>query len=571
MGKSRKPTLFQDFTDPPFIDGTGHLPLTEAALLALSVALGAKDVGDWSDGEVSLCRNLPAVPPALVRQFRDRIAAGDDPLGELFCVLRPPPVRRLQGATFTPPAIVSAMLDWVSPPCPNRVVDPGLGSGRFAVAAGRRFPKACLLGIESDPLPAAIARANLAAAGLASRSRVVVGDYRYARVPAFPGKTLFIGNPPYVRHHLLDAAGKKWLVEEAARRGLTASQLAGLHVHFFLATLAKASPGDVGVFITAAEWLDVNYGSLVRELFLGALGGKQIFVIEPKAMPFPDADTTAAVTAFEVGSRPKSVRLRRIEAIDDLRNINSGRLVRRERLETERRWSHLARGCRRPPDGYIELGELCRVHRGQVTGANKVWIEGPHSSGLPQSVFFPTVTKARELFRAGVVLDDASKLRRVIDLPLELDVFDGPERRAIDRFLAMARRLGVHEMYVASNRKAWWSVGLRQPAPVLATYMARRPPAFVRNLADARHLNIAHGLYPREPLGDTILRNLVEYLSKSTRMSEGRTYAGGLTKFEPREMERIFVPAPELLAKAPHDRPPALDQGTAAGRSNGGD
>jgi hypothetical protein len=31
-------------------------------------------------------------------------------------------------------------------------------------------------------------------------------------------------------------------------------------------------------------------------------------------------------------------------------------------------------------------------------------------------------------------------------------------------------------------------------------------------------------------------------------MEEGRTYAGGLTKFEPREMERLLVPHPELLA-----------------------
>jgi adenine-specific DNA-methyltransferase len=40
-------------------------------------------------------------------------------------------------------------------------------------------------------------------------------------------------------------------------------------------------------------------------------------------------------------------------------------------------------------------------------------------------------------------------------------------------------------------------VRLRPPAPILATYMARRPPAFVHNLAGARHVNIDHGLYPR--------------------------------------------------------------------------
>ncbi len=78
--------------------------------------------------------------------------------------------------------------------------------------------------------------------------------------------------------------------------------------------------------------------------------------------------------------------------------------------------------------------------------------------------------------------------------------------------------------------------------------MARRPPIFVRNLADARHINIAHRLYPREPLKESVLRTLANFLSQSVTVAQGRTYAGGLIKFEPREMERLMVPQPELLA-----------------------
>ena len=76
--------------------------------------------------------------------------------------------------------------------------------------------------------------------------------------------------------------------------------------------------------------------------------------------------------------------------------------------------------------------------------------------------------------------------------------------------------------------------------------MARRPPAFVRNLALARHINIAHGLYPREPLSDQTLDSLAQILRSVVCQSQGRTYAGGLTKFEPREMERIPVPVSAL-------------------------
>jgi len=74
------------------------------------------------------------------------------------------------------------------------------------------------------------------------------------------GRTLYIGNPPYVRHHQIDPAWKRWLLKTAAARGHHASGLAGLHIHFFLATAEHGSPGDAGVFITSAEWLDVNYG-----------------------------------------------------------------------------------------------------------------------------------------------------------------------------------------------------------------------------------------------------------------------------------------------------------------------
>ena len=80
--------------------------------------------------------------------------------------------------------------------------------------------------------------------------------------------------------------------------------------------------------------------------------------------------------------------------------------------------------------------------------------------------------------------------------------------------------------------------------------MARRPPVFVRNLVAARHINISHGLYPREPLSGAVLDNLASYLTRTTRLGSGRTYAGGLTKFEPKEMERLLVPAPELLAES---------------------
>jgi adenine-specific DNA-methyltransferase len=542
----RQKDLWNDFAE--------NFP-TEKELIAVALLLGADCVGPWSAAEKALAQsaaNVVTLSRTKLITLRNLILEGYDPLGEIFCTLRPPAERREHGATYTPGPIIRAMIEWAaSYDRPQRIVDPGSGSGRFLLAAGEKFPEAQLIGVDIDPLAALLARANIATAGLADRTRIIVGDYRRFN-ESQDGKTLYIGNPPYVRHHQISTKWKEWLFNEAEKLGLPASKLAGLHVHFFLATARAARKGDFGAFITASEWLDVNYGSLVRALILNQLGGQGVTVIEPTAQPFPDAATTAAISTFEIGSQPTSLYFRRVDSLRTLEGLDKGRRVHRDRLAVESRWSHLTRAGVKPPEGYVELGELCRVHRGQVTGANNIWIAGPHSEGLPSSVLFRTITRAREVFDSHGILEDASRLKCVIDIPIDLEMLEAAERRRVERFLTVARKMGGNKGYIASHRRAWWSVGLRTPAPIIATYMARRPPAFVLNRADARHINIAHGLYPRETMSETMKKTLVSYMQENISQRSGRTYAGGLTKFEPREMERLIVPSPAMLAAGVH-------------------
>ncbi len=526
---------------------------TIPSLVTLAAALGAEETGDLSAAERRLLdeQDQDAAPAAeLVLRASSLIRRGEDPLGDAYCAIRSPGERRPLGQTYTPHPIIEAMLRWASDHgTPTRVVDPGAGSGRYLLAAGRRFPEAELHGSDVDPLATLMLRANLAAAGLAGRARIHLGDYRALALPEAEGPTLFIGNPPYVRHHQIAPEWKAWLLQTARRHGLHASALAGLHVHFFLATAEYGRRGDFGAFITSSEWLDVNYGALVRRLLLDELGGQSLHVLAPEAQPFSDATTTGAITCFRIGDTVPAMKVRRVESVSDLGRLAKGRSVSRQRLAETNRWSVLTHVTPALPEGHVELGELCRVHRGTVTGANAVWVRRDAHPDLPERVLFPSITRARELFGAGARLGSLDALRRVVDLPVDLDVFDAAERRQIDRFLREARARGVPEGYIASNRRAWWSVGLRAAAPILATYMARRPPAFVRNDAGARHINIAHGLYPREEMTDAVLDRLADHLRAAVTLAQGRTYAGGLVKFEPREMERIPVPGPDMLTE----------------------
>jgi hypothetical protein len=579
----------------------------EYALVDVAVRLGACRVPGWSDTEQRLAatarRGHERGPGGVdLAEVRDRIQAGQDPLGEAFCRLRGRAERRALGQTFTPPEVIESMIGWAATALgtgdpgggeardpgggeagdpggggPARVVDPGLGSARFLIAAGRRWRHAALLGAEIDPVAALIGRASLAAAGLAGRSRVLLEDYRTLRLPSAGGPTAFLGNPPYLRHHQIPPNWKGWLRSTAHGLNLQGSGLAGLHVHFFLATAVHAVPGDLGAFITAAEWLDVNYGSLVRALMLGPLGGESVHVIEPTVPVFSDALATSAISCFlpgrsRPGGSPRPLRLRRVASPAELGNLTGGSPVAAESLAAAARWGPMLpvaagrpRRAPRLPTDRVLLGELCRVHRGQVTGANAVWVTAANAACVPERFLFPAVTRARELFQAWDVLLPATPLRVVIDLPADLGELSAEELHDVELFLGRAKAAGAADSYIARHRRPWWRVRLREAPPILATYMARRRPAFVRNLAGARYLNIAHGIYPREPLPAAALDGLAAFLRDSVVYGQGRVYAGGLVKFEPGEMQRLPVPLPQQLAAGGAPEPVRSSRGTTSG------
>lgn len=522
---------------------------TEQELVALCIALiGGHSVLSAAEQKLAKVGPILAQKSRTVDAVRKAILRGKDPLGEAFSSIRSATERRASGAVYTPAPIVRSMMTWLSSQgSPTRIVDPGAGSGRFILAAGEAFPDAQLVAVEMDPLAALMLRANLTARGWNDRSVVMVKDYRDIKLPRCTGVTAFIGNPPYVRHHDIAENWKTWYASSFASLGIKASALAGLHLHFFLQTRLLAKAGDVGAFITSAEWMDVNYGAALRKLLLDELGGVALHVLEPTVEAFPGTATTAAITCFKVGKTVEPIRVCAVNQLKLLNGLTKGIDIPREELSTTSRWSIIVRPSLPASDGDVELGELFRVHRGQVTGANDIWIAGEHAAHLPQRVMLPTVTKAKDLIQAGSHLNSAEILRRVIDLPIELDDFTTEERRHINAFLRWAKLNGADQSYVAKHRKAWWSVGLKAPAPILCTYMARRPPQFTHNICGARHINIAHGLYPRQTLSDGVMENLVRWLNENINTGSGRTYAGGLTKFEPKEIERLRIPSMEKL------------------------
>lgn len=490
------------------------------------------------------------VSPDLVKFAVDSIRAGTDPLGAAYCIVKSPKERRDTGQTFTPIEAVTGMFTWADSRGEiARIVDPGAGSGRYVLYGLRRNVHAVGVAAETDPLVALLLRANAEALGLTHRLKIHLGDYRTLELDPIDGRTLFIGNPPYVRHHDIEPHWKDWYSNSLKALGHASSQLAGLHLHFFVKTLSLAKHGDLGCFITAAEWLDVNYGQSLRDLLTNGLGGHAVFVVSPEVSVFGDAMVTACITCFAPGSENEEIEFKNISSKSELLDLSGGHYAEKTRAKSERSWSILLRNADiTRNEGFVSLGDLFQVRRGQVTGKNRVWVMKENCFGLPEEFLVPSITDATDIIRApNNRIDDLSVLKRVVALPASLDELSDHKRGAVLNFLEWARSEDADKGFVARNRKPWWRVNMASVPQVVVTYMGRRPPVFAINTAGASLINVAHGLYPKVALDADALEWLVKWLNNNIRQESGRVYAGGLTKFEPSEVMRLQVPGIPML------------------------
>ena len=351
---------------------------------------------------------------ANIQDFFPQVLRGGDPLGEFFVESVSPGDRRAHGATFTPSWLIDLQLDQIAGKCaPVRVVDAGAGTGRYALRAARRWPRATVIAVERDPALAEAIRINAQATGV--KIQILCGDYLSITLPPLDGVTAFVGNPPYVRHHDISPQDKAWYSSEMAGLRLPHSQLAGLHVYFYLKSYLLSKPGDVGCIVSAAEWMETNYGQSMRLLFC-LMGGESLIRVHPSERIFHDALTTSVIVTWSIGAKGD------VNVCDlALRAVQSQFLVKREQLRAFPKWPGYGHAV--PPHLEVQpvLGDYFRINRGQVTGCNEIWIATRETGRLiPRRYLFPCVTNAMEIINATGILRDASRLRRVIDLPADL-------------------------------------------------------------------------------------------------------------------------------------------------------
>jgi SAM-dependent methyltransferase len=484
--------------------------------------------------EAELIKLVEPARDDLVDAATRLVAVGKDPLGDAYMRLNALAMRREFGAVYTPHAMVGAMVRWAKTQIsPKRVVDCGCGSGRFAVAAAREFRDAHIIAVDSSPFATLMCKAHAIAAGVGIT--VLHEDFMTAQLPlSNGGPILWLGNPPYVRHHNLSAAQKTWLIDTLAKLGVRGNRLAGLHTYFMASVAERFSEGDVGCLVMSAEWMDTGYGVAIRDLLTKRLGMTYLRVYDKAEEPFEGTMTSAVVAGFSKRNAAGAVEV-------------NGKEVALSDFARASRWSDVISGRHKEElgEGFVRLGDFARVHRGVVTGKNSFWVRKP--GDVSEELCVPVVSHAKELSGDVPACRDVRRLSRLITLPDDLAQLPTRLRDEAQAIVDDGLRRHVNEGFVASHRKCWWSVKAPEPPAIMMTYMARHPPVFVVNRDRLGMLNVVHGIYPTVALSERAVERLVSYLNDNVALDDGRVYAGGLAKFEPREVERLIVPSPERL------------------------
>ena len=442
-----------------------------------------------------------------------------------------------------------------------RFLDPALGTGSFYSALLKVFGSdriAASHGIELDQPFAEMATSLWHETGLS----VTNADFTTQCPPRHAKYNLLISNPPYVRHHHMTAAYKDALKLKVFERvGIRTSGLAGLYASFLLLCDSWLEPGALSIWLIPSEFMDVNYGEAVRDYLTSRVELLRIHRFFPSDVQFSDALVSSAVVVFRKNAA-KTDAVVQMSFGGPLLDPKDSADVPVRTLRESKKWSGFPNRRSRMGSSHagVRLGDLFYIKRGLATGSNNFFIleiDEAERAGIPKEFQRPILPGPRHL-QVEIIERDFDGYPLILPRLVLIDC-SLPEDEIRHRhpsfweYLQKGKTTGVHETYLASKRRPWYSQEKRQPAPFVCTYMGRvrngkKPFRIIWNKSNATAANVYLLMYPKPALAAALTQTPELYsvvfahlqsIESDTFVDEGRVYGGGLHKMEPKELAQV--------------------------------
>lgn len=437
-------------------------------------------------------------------------------------------------------------------------LEPCIGSGAFYSAllnaANGGYTIEFATGIEIDPVYCDCAKRLWSGTGID-----IIND-NFANVKPDRKYNLVLTNPPYVRHHYLSQDEKTHLVEAGKKEtGIALSKLAGLYCHFILSANKWLAPNAVCGWLVPSEFMDVNYGSALKDYLLNHVHLLRIHRYDPDSPMFSDALVSSCVIWFKNEAAAYDYEVAFTFGGTHDKPMQK-KWVKKSELMKERKWTRFPeKEIRSEEMKGVTLGDFFEIKRGLATGDNNFFIMSRNKIselGLDMSFFKPILPSPRYL-KTDFVSSDRNGIPQIEPQYFLLDC-ELSEQEIEKNYPATWDYLqsGVEKTskkYLCRSRKKWYWQEQREATYFLCSYMGRgkddSPPIrFILNLSEAIVTNSYLMLYPKDHLRQAIsadpnsvykIWEMLKDIRGNEIEEEGRVYGGGLKKIEPRELAKV--------------------------------
>ena len=373
---------------------------------------------------------------------------------------------------------------------------------------------------------------------------------------------LVLTNPPYVRHHLIQKELKPILKKRVKNElGINISGLAGLYCYFMLLADKWLEEGAVCGWLLPSEFMDVNYGSVIKDYLINKVHLLRIHRYNPEDCQFDDAIVSSCVVWFKKESTTDDYDIT-FSYGGTHNNPANIRKLKKSQAEQIKKWTHVTDEIsKKSPSDNIKdavIGDFFDIKRGLATGDNGFFIMNRKQiidNHLEMKFFKPILPSPRKMKLDEVMADDdgnpeIDEQLFLLDCNLSEDEIE-KFYPSLWEYLCSGLETTATK-YLCKNRKKWYFQERREPTAFLCSYMGRgnaerMPFRFILNHSNAIASNSYLLLYPKENLQKFLSEkqayrevwDALQNISISDMESEGRVYGGGLKKIEPKELAKV--------------------------------
>ena len=463
---------------------------------------------------------------------------------------------------FTPFPIADLMAKWIlGNPNLKTVLEPAFGLGAFSRAILNNKDVE-IKGFEVDTTIYENAKQHF---GDTENVNLLLQDYMYNDWEnKYDG---IICNPPYFKFH--DYDNKNILKEIETNLKCKLNGFTNLYTLFLLKSIHQLSPCGRCAYIIPSEFLNSDFGKLVKTYLIKSKVLRHIIVIDFEENVFDDALTTASIILCANDNLTDRVQFSNIQSLDDLSKIediianypnfsDTELTYSSSELNPEIKWkAYYQKQNSIQFKNLVPFSTYAKVVRGIATGSNEYFTFNTSKAKefeIDEQYLLPCICSAKDAKTSFFTTQNFEELKQN-DKPIFLFNAQNSTDKSIKSYIKKGENEEINKRFLTASRTPWYSLENRQPAPIWVSVFNRTGLRFIKNEANISNLTSFHCIYPKQSnlfSGidiDLLFAYLLTDTAKQIFEDNSRQYGNGLQKFEPNDLNKGMILDLELLDK----------------------